>query len=278
MRPSQITEFAVTLVREAGQFIRSIERPRHTESKSSPADLRTSTDIAVEKFLAERIRGSYPDHQIVGEEGTFNSPTVVELDQPVWFVDPVDGTTNYFRDLPLFGCNIAFWSGGEILTGAILDAAQDIVYWAEAGKGSWANSRRLAVSEVQHLAHGVLATGFPYDGAGNPDNNLAEFGALMPRTRAVRRIGCAGLDLAWVASGRFDGYWEKNNGPWDWAAGALLVKEAGGEVTTYDGRPWTPLEETILATNGRLHEVLLGAIAGARLAAGLPRVPGTTSI
>lgn len=275
MHRSLITDFAMTLVRDAGQLIRSKVRPEEAELKSSHADLRTSTDIAVEQFIAERIHDSYPDHQIVGEEGS--GSTTVDLGRPVWFVDPVDGTTNYFRGLPLFACNIAFWTGDAIKMGMTLDVANDVVYWAEAAKGSWANSRRLRVSVASTLSESVLATGFPYKRADNPDNNLPEFTSLMPQTRAVRRIGCAGLDLAWVASGRFDGYWEKDNGPWDSATGVLLVREAGGVVTTYDGRPWTPLEKTILATNGHLHEVLLDAVKNARLAARLPTIPGIAS-
>jgi myo-inositol-1(or 4)-monophosphatase len=261
MRRSPETEFAVRLVREVGEIVRGMERPERAETKVSHADLRTSTDVAVEQFVIRRIREAYPDHHVIGEE---SGGEVVEPGRPVWFVDPIDGTTNYFRGFPMFGCNIALCVGKEVKVGVTLDIMNDVAYWAEAGRGAWADGKRLHVSGVEELSRAVLATGFPYDKAENLDNNLAEFGAILPRTRAVRRIGCAGLDLAWLAAGRFDAYWEKNLGPWDCASGALLVREAGGEVTTYDGRPWTPLEPTILASNGHLHRELRQLISEAR--------------
>lgn len=262
MRRSSVADFAVQLAREAGRLIRSSSRPRRIRLKSSHADIRTGTDLAVERFIVRRIRSRFPEHQIVAEESFEGLPAG---DRPLWLIDPIDGTTNYFRGVPFFGCNIALWADGAVRLGVVVDAARRIVYWAEAGRGSWAKGRRLRVSEVRELPQAVLATGFPYDRGENPDNNLAEVSAVLPRARAVRTMGCAGLDLVGVAAGRLDGYWEAGTGPWDSAAGSLLVREAGGEVTTYQGDPWTPTARTVLATNGRIHQALLDLIGAARL-------------
>jgi myo-inositol-1(or 4)-monophosphatase len=141
-------------------------------------------------------------------------------------------------------------------------------YWAEHGRGAWLGRRRLRVTDVRSLSRAVVSTGFPSYRGTQADNNLAEFAALVTEVRDVRRIGAAGLDLAWLASGWLDGYWEQGDGPWDWAVGALLVREAGGTVTTYSGADWVPGEPRLVASNGHLHAALLHRIASAR--SGLP--------
>lgn len=256
------SRFATRLVREAAQVIRTETKPRKIQLKSSFADMLTATDLKVEKLMRKRIVTTYPSHQIVGEEGADGGP--LDLSRPTWFLDPVDGTTNYVSGLPHFGCNVGFWDGQRILCGATADVLRRRVYWAEAGRGAWLGRQRIKVSSATTLSDSVVATGFPYSRAVNPDNNLAEFSEIVPMVRDVRRLGCAGLDLSWVASGLLDGYWEQGNGPWDWIVGALLVREAGGSATTYDGSDWVPGDRTFVATNGRIRPKLLDAISTAR--------------
>jgi myo-inositol-1(or 4)-monophosphatase len=147
-------------------------------------------------------------------------------------------------------------------------------YWAEHGRGAWLGRTRLQVTDTRTLATAVVSTGFPSYRSTREDNNLAEFAALVTEVRDVRRIGAAGLDLAWLASGWLDGYWEQGDGPWDWAVGALLVREAGGEVTTYEGRDWRPGDPRLVASNGHLHTAMLDRIGAAR--SGLPE-PGANA-
>jgi myo-inositol-1(or 4)-monophosphatase len=199
---------------------------------------------------------------VVAEESAVTRrPT---LDAPTWFVDPIDGTTNYVHGIPHFACNLALWADGDLRCGATLDIGRRRLYRARRSRGARVGRSRLSVSRVATLADAVVSTGFPYDRAVSDDDNLPEFTAVLPRVQDVRRLGCAGLDMAWVAAGWLDGYWERGNGPWDWAAGALLVREAGGVVTTYGGDPWRPGDDTIVASNGRIHEELRALITRAR--------------
>lgn len=264
------TRFAVSVVRQAGAAARGPADLTGLRTKSTFADLRTETDLRVERLVQAAIRAAFPRHAVVGEEtATTRRPA---LERPTWFVDPIDGTTNYVHGIPHVACNVALWADGGLRCAATIDIGRRSVYWATAGRGARQGGRRLRVSAVGDLSGAVAATGFPYSRAAQPgahaDNNLPEFAALVPRLQDVRRLGCAGLDLAWVAAGRLDGYWEQGNGPWDWAAGALLVREAGGVVTTYDGAQWRPGDETMVASNGRIHEQLLGVIQTTRATAG----------
>jgi myo-inositol-1(or 4)-monophosphatase len=248
-------------------MIRALARPRRVRRyKSSAFDILTSTDLKVEARVRRRLSAAYPDWAVVGEEAVGQSGGLGELDlsRPTWFVDPVDGTTNYFHGMPLVACNIALWADGDLQCGATADVSRMRTYRAERGRGAWLGRQRLAVSDTRSLTRAVLSTGFPSYRAEQDDNNLAEFGVLVREVRDVRRIGCAGLDLAWVASGLLDGYWEQGDGPWDWATGALLVREAGGRVTTYDGADWRPGDDNLVATNGPLHDTVLERIGRAR--------------
>ncbi|NUT34224.1 MAG: inositol monophosphatase [Hamadaea sp.] len=262
------TRFAVAVVRQAGAAARGPADLTGLRTKSTFADLRTETDLKVERLVMAAIRATFPRHAVVGEETAATRRPA--LDRPTWFVDPIDGTTNYVHGIPHVACNVALWADGGLRCAATIDVARRSVYWATAGRGARQGGRRLRVSAVADLSGAVAATGFPYSRAERPgDDNLPEFAALVPRLQDVRRLGCAGLDLAWVAAGRLDGYWEQGNGPWDWAAGALLVREAGGVVTTYDGADWRPGDDTMVASNGRIHDQLLDVIQTARTAAHL---------
>ena len=262
------TQLALRLAREAALVIRTTARPRRIlRAKSSAFDLLTATDLKVERLVRHGLTAAYPTHAVIGEE--CNGSDFFDTQYPTWFVDPVDGTTNYFLGLPLVACNIAFCQDGLIQTGVTADVMRLRTYWAQRGAGAWLGRTRLGVSTTRVLERSVLSTGFPYSRAMNPDNNLAEAARLVPRIRDVRRLGCAGLDMAWVAAGLLDGYWEQQDGPWDWAAGALLVREAGGRVTTYAGRDWHPGDETLVASNGVIHDQLLDEIHAARVSTAL---------
>jgi myo-inositol-1(or 4)-monophosphatase len=252
---------AIAIAREAGRLIRTAVRPRWVKLKASVMDIQTSTDVAVERMIRAKLAAAFPRHVIVGEEGDGFTP--FDLGRPTWFVDPVDGTTNYHRGLPLVACNLAFWDGEKLACAVVADVMNRRICSARAGRGAFRGRTRLSVAGTPTLATCVVSTGFPADRSANSDNNVREFNRMVLRVRDVRRIGAAGLDLSYVAAGVLDAYWERGDGPWDWAAGALLVQEAGGRVTTWDGGPWRPGADNLVASNGAVHDEVLAQIAAA---------------
>lgn len=257
-------DFAIDLARQAGLLLRSFhtQGPSQVSSKQSSVDLVTEADLASEQLIVQALRDRFPGHGLVTEEGGGR----LALTGPEWVVDPLDGTTNFAHGYPVFAVTLAFLQDGVVQLGVTFDPLRDEMYWAFRGQGAWCNGRQLRVSATATLDHSLLATGFQYDRATNPDNNLAEFSYFMPRTRGVRRSGAAALEMAWVAAGRLDGYWEKGLHAWDLAAGALLVEEAAGHATTYAGRPWLPETGNIVICNGvpALQQALLAGLRAAR--------------
>jgi myo-inositol-1(or 4)-monophosphatase len=175
-------------------------------------------------------------------------------------VDPLDGTTNYAHGLPVYGVSIALEVAGRVQLGVVYDPSRRELFVAERGGGAYCNDARLTVSTTATLDASLLATGFPYDIRVNPDNNLTEYPAFAVRTRGVRRMGSAVIDLAWVAAGRFDGFWELRLGSWDVAAGGLMVEEAGGRLTSLTGGPLDIEAPTVVASNGRIHDEILAVL------------------
>ncbi len=216
-------------------------------------DLVTEVDRACEDAILATLRARFPDHDIVTEE------TAIERtgSRFLWFIDPLDGTTNFTHGYPFFCASVALAVDGEVVAGAVFDPIKDELFTAERGAGAYLNGRRLAVSRSQELLQSLLVTGFPYDLRTNPHNNFAEFVNFHLRARAVRRAGAAALDCAWVAAGRLDGYWELRAKPWDVGAGALIVREAGGRVTTAAGEADFLGRDSIVASNGKIHEQML---------------------
>ena len=249
-------QLAVELARRAGGLLLD-GYGRATQVRHKGAvDLVTEYDLKAEQLLVEGIRSVYPADAILSEEGGGQEGEGVR-----WLVDPLDGTTNFAHGLPIFSVSIACVRAKELLLGVIYDPTREELFHTLAGVGAFLNEAPIRVSAAATLDESLLVTGFPYDIRTNPDNNLSYFNALAVRARAVRRLGSAALDLAYVAAGRFDGYWELRLNPWDWAAGVLLVREAGGRATTFaedekvlDGDP------TLVATNGRIHEQLITAL------------------
>jgi myo-inositol-1(or 4)-monophosphatase len=247
---------ATALAREAGAILRAgYDQPKHVEHKGT-IDLVTEYDKRSEAIILGGLRAAFPTHSFHAEESGRSAG-----DEYEWFIDPLDGTTNFAHGFPLFAVSIALAHRGQLIVGVVYDPLRDELYAAAAGQGTTGNGRRLGVSAVPTLGEALLVTGFPYDVRTNPVNNLADFAHMQLRSHGVRRPGSAALDLAWLAAGRVDGYWEYRMKPWDVAAGALLVREAGGRVTTFSGDDDFLNQPTIAASNGHLHAELLSELA-----------------
>ncbi|WP_319202825.1 inositol monophosphatase family protein [uncultured Ilyobacter sp.] len=217
--------------REVGQIQRENFRKDGLEidTKSTVTDLVTEVDKKSEKYLIDKIEKNFPDHAILGEEtGAHHKDS-----DYLWVLDPLDGTNNYAQGLPIYCISIGLEYRGEAVLGVVYAPYLDEMYTAVKGGGAFCNGKKLKVGPEKELSRCVLATGFPYDKLTNPLNNIDYFGELVPRLRGVRRMGAAAYDLACVAAGVLDGYWEMNLRHWDIAAGVLIVKEAGGEVSYF---------------------------------------------
>ena len=247
---------AVELARRAGGLLLDgYGRATQVRHKGS-IDLVTEYDLRSEQLLVEGIRSAYPADAILSEEGGGQEGEGVR-----WLVDPLDGTTNFAHGLPIFSVSIACVGAEGLLLGVIYDPTREELFHSLAGEGAFLNEAPIRVSAATTLDESLLVTGFPYDIRTNRDNNLSYFNALAVRARAVRRLGSAALDLAYVAAGRFDGYWELRLNPWDWAAGVLLVREAGGRVTTFgEDEKVLDGDATLVATNGKIHHELLAVL------------------
>ena len=255
---------AIALARDAGELLRrGLTGPRRIAYKGAPTNLVTEMDGRVETLVVDGLRAAFPDDAVLAEESGARPGRSGRR----WIIDPLDGTTNYAHGLPAYAVSIALEAGGRVQLGVVYDPSHDELYVAERGGGAVCNDRPLAVSTTATLDESLLTTGFPYDIRVNPDNNLAEYAAFSVRARAVRRIGSAVLDLAWVAAGRYDGFWELRLGPWDVAAGGLLVEEAGGRLTGLDGAPLDLDAPTLLASNGRIHAAMLAVLEEIRVRA-----------
>jgi len=219
-------------------------------------DLVTEVDRACELAILEAIRSRYPGHDIVTEE----TDLARTGSHHVWFVDPLDGTSNFAHGYPMFCASIALAFEGEIVAGAVFDPLRDELFTAEKGGGAHLNGRRLAVSAAPSLIESLLITGFPYDLHEKLEERLRPFNRLMGRARAVRRDGSAALDLCYVAAARADGFWEAILKPWDMHAGRLILAEAGGRATRLDGTPLGLGPDGIVATNGRIHDELVAVL------------------
>ncbi len=229
-------------------------------SKKGPADFVSAADLRVERILREELSKARPGWALLTEEKGGVLPADKE---DAWIVDPIDGTTNFLHGIPHFCLTIAHWKKGEIVAGIIYQPIGDELFWAEKGMGAYHNRRRLRVSARQNLSDAVIATGLPFKGKEKHPRYVDTLAAVMPEVAGVRRFGAAALDLAWVAAGRFDGFWEYALMPWDIAAGILLVRESGGAVTDMDGGDAMLAKGEILAANAPLHKPLGRLISAA---------------
>jgi len=249
--------FAVQIAREAGSLLMDKFGRQITVSKKGDINLVTEADLASEALIVERIRSYYPKHTILAEESG-----VTEVDGHTewkWIIDPLDGTTNYAHGYPCFAVTIAAEHNGEIVVGVTYDPTRDEMFAAERGQGATLNSRKIRVSETEDLKDALLVTGFPYDFSQRP-NFMHHFTQFILKGRGVRRDGSAALDLAYTACGRFDGFWEEGLNPWDMAAGILLIEEAGGVISDYQGAAFSIYTPPICASNGLIHEEMLAVL------------------
>jgi myo-inositol-1(or 4)-monophosphatase len=242
-------EVAVEIAREAGALIAQLAQRPHEIIYKRPSDLVTEADRRSESLIVERLRSHFPPHAIVAEEGGGRETN----SDYCWYVDPLDGTTNFAHGFPVYCVSLGLAYRGEVIAGVVYDPTRDELFTAERGAGAYLNHKRLAVSKTSALRESLLATGFP-PFAANHEINIEFFFRLTQRSHGIRRAGSAALDLCSVAAARFDGFWELKLNPWDKAAGALMVLEAGGKVTDLAGHPFALLEDEIFASNGHIHE------------------------
>lgn len=245
---------AERLAREAGALLREgYGRAANIEFKGV-VDLVTEYDRQSEALILSQLRAAYPAHRINAEESGRSGQAAEAYE---WLVDPLDGTVNFAHAVPVFSVSLALTHHGRLVLGVVYDPMRDELFAAEAGQGATLNGQRVRVSAEARLDRALLATGFPYDVRTSPENNFAEFVAFYKRAQGVRRLGSAALDCAYVACGRFDGYWEYKMKAYDIGAGALMVLEAGGQVTTATGDPEFLGRPLIVASNGHLHAQML---------------------
>jgi myo-inositol-1(or 4)-monophosphatase len=240
----------------AGRLLVERSRTEFAVSRKGETDLVTEVDLASERLIVSRLLEAFPDHTVLAEE----KHSVMRRNSHTWIIDPLDGTTNYVHRYPAFSVSIGLEIDGELQWGIVYNPNLEEVFTARRGEGAFCNQVRLQVSKIGSLRESLLATGFPYDLRDRERNNLDLFNAFMLCTQGVRRTGSAALDLCSVAAGRFDGFWETWLSPWDTAAGHLMVREAGGMVTDFRGRPGSIYDPPCVASNGLIHKQMLEVI------------------
>lgn len=251
---------ATAVARQAGSLQKARLGSDFAISYKGDIDLVTEVDRACEELIVSTLQGAFPGHSFLAEEDNYQRG-----DLPFkWIIDPLDGTTNYAHGFPWFCVSIALEYQGEVVLGVIYHGMREELFTAVKGGGAFLNGEPIRVSARAPLKRALLATGFPYDVARDNENNFGNFIELQLAARGVRRAGAAALDLAYVAAGRLDGYWECKLKPWDVAAGSLMVAEAGGRVTNQAGERYTAYDHRILATNDLIHQEVLEALKRAR--------------
>lgn len=242
------------ITREAGVIVREgFGKNFQIEFKTGDNNLVTEIDKKSEQTIIEFIQKKYPAHGILAEErGELKKDS-----EYLWVIDPLDGTTNFAHGLPIFSVSIGLQKNNKIIAGAVYDVMQDIMYSSESGSGAFANEKKIYVSKRESISQSMLVTGFPYNVKDNPENAFERFETLTRNTRAVRRLGSAAIDFCYVAAGVFEGFWEVHLHPWDICAGKLIVEEAGGLVTDFDGNKIDIFSKRILASNSFVHNKMI---------------------
>jgi myo-inositol-1(or 4)-monophosphatase len=256
-----VLELAIRAAREAGELLRSNFGRRIDVSYKGPIDLVTQVDTASERLIKELITTYFPRHAVLGEEfGASGGGPEAEYR---WIIDPLDGTTNYAHGYPHFCVSIGLERQREPLLGVVYDPTRDELFVAERGAGATLNGRSIRASTTPSLEKALLCTGFPYDYSRRYFTNLRYFRDFSLASQGVRRDGAAALDLCYVACGRFDGFWEAGLSPWDAAAAAVVIAEAGGRVTSYGNEAFDPFRSECVASNALIHEEMLAVLAQA---------------
>ena len=243
----------------AGDIQRAGQESGFRIDKKGHIDLVTEIDLACERMCRDVLADRFPDHDILAEE-LGNAHAGRPASRFRWVFDPLDGTTNYAHGLPIYCSSLALEVDGRAEVAAIYDPTRKELFTAERGEGAYLNGRALRVSDTRVLLDSLLVTGFPYSVHEERGDLVALFGYFLGRTRAVRRLGSAALDLCYVAAGRFEGFWEQHLEPWDVAAGTLIVEEASGRVTGMDGAPFDPAASHLVASNDHVHGQIIAAI------------------
>jgi len=252
-------------VDEASAMLQATWRDAKTVQHKGAVDIVTDTDRAIEAAIVARLRHAFPDHLVIAEESTeLSTLTAPPSDRHVWYVDPLDGTTNFAHAYPQFAVSLALGMGEQLLFGIVHDPVRDETFVAERGRGATLNGAPIAVSDVRSLDHALVATGFPYDRRERLESYIGFFADFVRQTQGVRRNGSAALDLCYVACGRLDGFWEWKLRPWDTAAGVLMTQESRGAVSDFRGQPFDLFGPQTLASNGHLHAEMI-AVLGTRL-------------
>ena len=250
---------ATEIVLRAGEIQLAGQASGFRIAKKGVIDLVTEVDLECERMCRQVLGERFPDHDILAEE--MGGPTTDRgPSRYKWVFDPLDGTTNFAHGLPIFCASLGLEIDGRRAVAAVYDPSRKELFTAERGEGAYLNGRKLATSSASRLLDSLLVTGFPYDMHKQGPDLIGLFAAFMKQARAVRRLGSAALDLCYVAAGRFEGFWEQHLQPWDVAAGALIVEEAGGRVTGMDGTAFDPAAAHLVASNGHIHEPMLGVI------------------
>ena len=264
--PSQLPELLAAAVEAAHRGAELLEswRAKFSVREKSRADLVTDADQASQDTIKECLLGRFPGHQFLGEEESVGRSAEDTRPAPgappTWVVDPLDGTANYVHDVPAYCVSIGLWAGGRPAVGVILDPRLNEVFTAAAGRGAFLNGKPIRVSAVPAVRDAMLSTGFPADYE-KQRRNLDAWRAIAAHAQSLRRTGSTALNMAYVAAGRFDGYWAYDNWAWDVMAGAVLIAEAGGTLSAIDGGPYDPFRPDVVATNGRVHAELLRVLS-----------------
>lgn len=255
----ELMDFSKNTAINAGKILKEgFETDFKINEKVGKNNLVTEFDFKSEKYIIDEIYNHFPDHQVLAEESGYSAERNDE--KPLWIIDPLDGTVNYAHGVPIFSVSIAVEIAGEIVAGAIYNPMLDEIFYAGKGIGAYHNGQIIRVSDENDFSRSLLVTGFPYNVNENPYNTLETFTKIIQQGSPVRRLGSAALDLAYVAKGRFEGFWEVKLQPWDVAAGILILREAGGSVINYDGNEFNLFDKTIIATNGLIEFQLLKII------------------
>lgn len=254
---------ATEIVLRAGDIQLAGRKSGFHVTKKGTIDLVTEVDLECERMCRAIIAERFPDHDVLAEELDAGERER-RGSRHRWIFDPLDGTTNFAHGLPIFCASLALEIDGCIEVGAVFDASRQELFTAERGEGAYMNGSALSVSSAAALVDSLLVTGFPYDIQKRGEELLENFSAFLDRARGIRRLGSAAIDLCYVAAGRFDGFWEQYLKPWDVAAGALIVEEAGGRVTGIDGSPFDLAAAHLIASNGQVHEQMLAVISDVR--------------
>jgi myo-inositol-1(or 4)-monophosphatase len=258
MTTSPLIDTMISAAREAGEELLRDFAALSTLviQRKSPSDFFSEADLKAERTVQRLLMTAYPDYGFLGEEGGMTGGDKSH----VWMVDPLDGTTNFLRGLPIWAVNIALTIEGVPVAGVTYVPMLNEMFWAEKGKGAFLNGQPIKVADVSQMHEAVLAVGIPFAGKPRQGQFLVEMERLTPQVAGVRRLGAGAVDLVYVACGRFDAFWEQSVSAWDMAAGAIIVAEAGGTVTDTEGRPLDLMGGTVLAATPAIHRALVEAL------------------